>query len=143
MATVLFEKLSEHTASMKGANVVVWRIRITGSIDEYFIRADKAHSKLGGGYWADTKNLISLDKVTIPEAFSAKGYEPRMPSNYQDITCGQCGTVNSLNIDNIQKKEMQGAHNCKNKRCNSTLCIVNGIHITLKNGSKAGSVTYK
>lgn len=143
MAIVAFNKLSQHDAVIKGINTIVWRVRITGSVDEYFVRADRAHSKLGGGYWTDTKHLIALDKVTVPEAFQAKEYDRPLPSRHQDIICGQCGTINTLNIDMVLKENMQGTHACNNKRCNVTICIIVGNRINLKNGSKAGNTTLK
>lgn len=139
MATVTFEKLTEHTANIKGTNVVVWRVRLVGTIDEYYVRADKAHSKLGGGYWTDTRYLIALNKVQIANAFETKGYEPHMPANYQEIICGQCGITNSLNIDTIHQN--QGAHYCKS--CKSTIAVVTKNNIQLKNGSKGGNVVKK
>jgi len=139
MAHITFEKLSEHSANIKGENKLIWKVRITGSIDEYYVLAQNVHKKLGGGYWTDSKYLIALNKVIIAQAFEAKGYEQRLPTSYQDITCGQCGIVNSLNIDNIY--QLQGTHYCKS--CKSTIALVIGNRINLKNGSKAGNVTTK
>jgi hypothetical protein len=139
MAHITFEKLSEHSASVKGESKLIWRVRVTGSIDEYYVLAQNVHKKLGGGYWTDSKYLIALNKVVIAEAFEAKGYEQRLPSSYYDIICGQCGIINSLNIDNIQN--LQGAHYCKS--CRSTIALVIGNRVNLKNGSKVESITTK
>ena len=137
MAIVTFEKLSDHNAVIKEVNRVIWRIRIIGTIDEYYIRADQAHSKLGGGYWAEIKHLIPLTKVTVPEAFVASKDIPRMPTSYANIKCGHCGIINLLNLDDIHKA--QGSHWCK--QCKSTVCVVTGKQLVLKNGSQIHHIT--
>ena len=135
MGKVDFEKISDHTAVIKDKPAVIWRIRVTGTIDEYYILADKVHAKLGGGYWADTKYLIARDKIRVSEAFENK-VSPQTPSAYQQVICGQCNHVNNLNLDTLQYD--QGSHYCK--RCQATIALVIGKRINLKNGSTAGNV---
>lgn len=134
MGKVDFEKVSDHNAVVKGKNTIIWRIRITGSVDECYIPAEKIHSKLGGGYWADTKHFIPLTSVKVAQPFE-RGYEAPVPAVYLDIACGQCGIVNSINQETLSRN--QGAHFCKS--CRSTIAVVIRTEVHLKNGSKAGN----
>lgn len=133
MAHIEFEKLSEHSAEIRGTPKVLWRIRELGSLNEFYLPAEKAHKKLGpqGSYWCDSRYLIDVDKVHIAEPFSSS-LAPQPVQTYQQLQCGHCGQVNSVNID----RPMQGAHYCK--RCNGTICVITGTQLVLKNGTKAG-----
>ncbi len=135
MAIVDIEKISEHTAQIKGRNTVVWRIQIDGSIDEYYVEAKHVHSKLGGGYWIDTKHTIPLANVNVPEPFTTQYQAPQYGS-FVNIRCGHCGIITQLNMDTLAQN--QGAHYCKN--CRDTIAIVIGLRINLRNGSKDESI---
>lgn len=137
MPAVYFNKISEHTAEINNAPAILWKVStIAGQHIQankiYYVRANHVHATLGREYWCDSRKLISTDKVVLPdERIPDKKPMQQQPNLFQQIQCGQCNRVNIVNIDTL----VQGAHNCT--QCRSTICIIIGKNITLKNASKA------
>lgn len=142
MPAVYFEKISEHNTVIGQENTIIWLVETIerGSVQggkEYYVKASKVHKTLDGRLWTDSRNLIHPDKVFRSDRIPQGGKEtPRVqqePVLHQQITCGHCNRVNLVNID----RPVQGSHQCVS--CRSTICIIAGNHLQLKNGSKAGN----
>lgn len=136
MPAVYFIKLSEHTATIRDEQVMLWRCRTIATEGvqggkEFYLQAKHAHLTLDKELWTDSRKMIKLDSVVLPEERKPnKKPMQQEPTLYQQVECGHCGRVNLINIDNPRN----GAHQCVS--CRGTICVINGIHLTLKNGSK-------
>lgn len=143
MPAVYFYKIDEVPATIRGVETSVWHIRLEENGEEYYIRADKVKSTLQRGrYWSDQKHLIEIRATQKSEfgSFKQKGSEMKPidePNVYQQVSCGHCGQVNLVQIDPI----VQGAHSCV--KCKSTICIISGKQMQLKNGAKAGNTVLR